>query len=188
MRTCELCEWTALFLHLSVDTHRWVYMTSTLKGLDTCMCVPLGLELSVYLYRFVVTHYLGQKLCFTHLYCSVWSTIPSISQELLFAGLNECGCDKWISFAYIGRMEMLFIYWWGSVFLSIIHLCIWMSEEGTRNVKMFGGGGSYGERKRESNEQMWMSLSLPHTYPLPAFKMGSMFSPSSQCYLHSLAL
>lgn len=119
------------------STHRWVYTTSTLKGLDTCMCVPLGLELSVYLYRFVVTHYLGQKPCFTHLYCSVWSTIPSISQELLFAGLNECGCDKWISFCMYwqnGNVIYILVRKCFSEHHSFVHLNEWGRHKECENV------------------------------------------------------
>ena len=47
-----------------------------------------------------------------------------------------------------------------------------MSEEGKTNVRMFGRGGNYGERKQEKVTNRCKCLSHSHTYNLSAFTIG----------------
>lgn len=67
MRTCEIYEWAALFLYTPISG---CTCTDMFVGLELCICTPLGIQLNVYLYRFVIIYYLGQKPCLTHFYIS----------------------------------------------------------------------------------------------------------------------
>lgn len=81
-----------------------------------------------------------------------------------------------------------FIYWCRSVFLSISHMCISTSEEEKTNIRMFGRGRSYGERKQEKVMNRCEYLSSSHTYTLSAFKIRTNVFPFFLALLNSLAL
>lgn len=81
-----------------------------------------------------------------------------------------------------------FIYWCRSVFLSISHICISVSEEEKTNIRMFGRRRSYGERKQEKVMNRCEYLSSSYTYPLSAFKIRTNVFPFFLALLNSLAL
>lgn len=98
----QLCFYISVCIHISGYTCTYMFV-----GLEICICVPLALQLSVYLCSFVVPYYLGQKLCLIQLYIS--SGECSISQILMFVGLNECGCDNEYPYGWIRTMWVIYI-------------------------------------------------------------------------------
>lgn len=117
----QLCFYISVCIHISGYTCAYMFV-----GLEICMSVPLPLQLSVYLCSFVVLYYLGQKPCLIQL--DVSSGECSISQILMFAGLNEWGW-QWISlWMYPYNVSYLYIgvevFFW----VSVIRVFQWVRK------------------------------------------------------------
>lgn len=165
---CVKFMWAALFFIFCHVHISWVYMYWYVSGIrNLCMCTS-GLTTRCLpgqaYYDILVS---TDTMPFLHLYCRV----HSILQVLLFAGLNELVVVSNVLMDVAVQCGWIYILVWRC--FPEHQSYVYLNEWGKENSR----GGSYGERKQGSHEQMCMSLSPPHSGPLSAFKIGIMFSP-----------